>query len=212
MKTIKINWYEIILTSKEDGSVKNERHRVHAKYCTVNQCHGIEIIEVQWEEIVGPLGVEADWIIGKKEELNAWVYTADCWNIALLGKEYYIVVHAWWRWIYQWILHNAVKKMSSHWEDVVDIHVYVWPQICKKCFKFGPECKKFFPGEFIQQVDWNFTVDLVWCGISQLQFHGILEENIQKNNSCTYENNDQLFSARRGEKERNFMGVSWVGE
>lgn len=212
MEVVKIWWYQITITWKEDWSIKNEKHRVHAKFCTVQQCHSTIITEVSDKEIVWQLPYKADWIWWKKEIVNGWVYTADCWSIALLWKESYVVIHAWRRGLYKWMIHEAVKKLCSHWEEVVDINVYFGPSICTENFEFGSECKEYFPCEFIHKVDWKFTVDLVWLAISQLTFHGIERKNIQIHWWCTYWENEKWFSARQWEKERNFLWVSWVWE
>ncbi len=209
MEKIIINWYEITLTWKQDGNAKDPKFWAHAKYCSVKQCHSTKIIDVQWEEIVGPIKEDADGIFWTKEELYAWVYTADCWMVCLMWKKYFTIVHAWRRGLYQGILHEAVKKLCSHWEEVIDITVYFGPQICMNCFEFGPECTKYFPLNFIQETNWKFTVDLLWYGVSQLIFHGIQKENITTHTSCTYED-PNYYSARLGQKERNFMGVRYI--
>lgn len=208
MELVHVWWYEITITWKKDGSIKEPNHRVHATFCFPQQHHSTTIIEVTEKNLVGQLPVKGDWILCKKEYLSAWVYIADCWSIALLGKQYYCIIHAWWNWLYKGIIHEAVKKLCSHWEDVLDIHVYIWPCAHQEQFAFGPECKELFPDAFIQEIDWKYTVDLVWFGVSQLLFHWIRKENIQTHQHCTIRNNNFYFSARCGEKERNFLWVT----
>lgn len=203
MKQVSLWSHTIVITQKEDWSVKDHKNTYLQSFCFLQQVHSNTIIdsacltkswinEVKWD------GIFASY----DDPYNYGVYVWDCVPVILLGKEHYIILHAWWRGIYQWIIHNAVKKLYSHWTQDIDISVYLWPCICSSCFAFWKEALQYFPPAYIHRHDNDMlTVDLPWIIQSQCAFHGIKKEKIFMEQVCTH-CSDEYFSARRWESWR----------
>lgn len=207
MRTIELNGYTIEITGKEDGSVRDDKHRVYAKYCVAHQIQSSFIHEVPSDE-TWKLDVFCDGLIWKKDESYLWVYTWDCCSIALLWKNYFAVIHWWRKTLYQWILFEALNRLEQKKENIAELVVCFWPSIKKEVYEVWREFYNYFPRRFLQKIDWNLTLDMVEFAISQLEYRGVEEKNIVVDKFCTYQNNDMYFSHRRGEPGRNFFGVS----
>ena len=198
-------WYEIVLTGKEDGSVKDPTHRVHDEFFSIQQVHGNEIYHLDAIRTWYQTTLEWDAIVSKVSAI--WVYTGDCLPIAILGKEYTAVVHGSWKTLHAWLLQKTVKYLCRQGEAVIDMQIFVWPCICGQVYEVGDEFVELFPAEYLQQREGKLFLDLPRYTRWVLEELWISANSIQLSAECTYTDNDAWFSRRKGERWRNFMGV-----
>ena len=204
MQSIHIWNYAIILTGKQDGSVRDPKHWVYEKFLSAEQIHENRILELIGDE-ANLDDRQGDAILSSG--CGVGIYTADCVPIAILGKDHFTVVHGSRKTLYKGILQDSVKKMCRQNEEVVDMHVYIWPCISQAVYEVGQEFYNYFPEDVLEQRDEKIYLDLRGYCIWTLKSLWVSEDAIQTHTDCSYLQNNHRFSHRRGDKGRNFMWV-----
>lgn len=140
---------------------------------------------------------KTDALITKDRGLWLGIQTADCVPILIYDPKKKIIaaVHAGWRSTVYRIVPETIEKMKSFADNLI---VGIGPAICGQCFQVGPEVSKHFPEEAKE----GDRVNLWEANKMQLLEMGVLEENIEILNLCTYENKDSLYSYRRGDRDK----------
>lgn len=173
----------------------------------LNQTHSTEVHIFNYNHEV--INSEGDGIITNNINTAIGVFTADCVPIILVDKFQKVMgaVHSGWRGTYDNIVGKAIEKMKEHYKcNPKNIHVYIGPHNKDCCYEVSEELiHKFntnplFKGNIINR---ERMLNLEECIRIELLNQGIIEENINSTNQCTFCNNDfELFSYRReGEKE-----------
>lgn len=163
--------------------------------------HGIIVKEVNRGD-VGKLVRNADALITNEPGIFLNLTVADCLPIFLYdsNKKVIALVHAGWRGLAAKILKQVIKKFRKKYHSFPDdIIVGVGPGICKKHYEVKSDvASKFldFPDAIIE-LNNNTYLDIKLIAQKQLLKLGILQENIEINQECTYEAKDKYFSYRR---------------
>jgi len=98
---------------------------------------------------------------------------------------------------------KTVLKMISYYQcDVKNIFAVILPSITVDSYEVGKDIADTFPSDCVVQKN-SFFLDLQKCVIQSLEKIGIDNSNIFNTNMCTFLNNADLFSHRRGDAGRN---------
>lgn len=131
------------------------------------------------------------------QEKNIWlsIHTADCLPIIIYHPKRRIVavVHAGWRSTVYNIVQETIESMKV---DPYDLIVGIGPGICEQCFCVGPEVAQYFNEQG------KSCIDLQAVNKKQLMDRGVLEKNIEIIKGCTFEDEKNYFSYRRGDRDK----------
>jgi len=151
-------------------------------------------------------GVDA--IITNQPDICIGITTADCVPILIFNpaKKIFAAIHAGWKGTVTRIAEKTIAKMSEHFNsNPDDLLVGIGPCISQKHFEVGNEVvDAFSKANFdmdkitcLNQESGKIHIDLQEGNKLTLENAGVLPENIEKANLCTYSNPEKLFSARR---------------
>jgi len=186
MQTINIWKYEISISEKEDNLIPND-------FLKCEQIHSSTIyLRKDWDFI----NQQADWIITNRINQKIAVRVADCNAIILMWKEYFGIVHAWRKWLKDWIIQNAIDILKENGEE--NIEIYVWPSIRKCCYEVWPEFREYFDKKYLISKDEKLYLDMI----------NIIQDTANKNwikdivihPDCTF-CSDKYFSYRKWDKD-----------
>ncbi len=147
------------------------------------------------------------------------VLAADCGGVLLYDPVQQVIgaVHAGWRGVSKQITSKAIRKMSTIYgsspENVLGI---VAPCVGVKNYEVGDEVATAFLkifGENDAIIDQTYPkahVNIAEANKVLMQDAGMRIENIEMANTCTFDNNDQFYSARRADQGRFCSGIMLV--
>ena len=162
---------------------------------------------------------EYDAFITNCKNLVLYVTVADCVPIYLYDKENIVisVIHAGWRGTCSNIVKNTIANMKEHFNtNPEDIIACIGPSICSDCYEVSDDLYKEFSNNykedylkeiFIKKDNNKYNLDLWKANKLNLMNEGVIENNIDITNICTYNNPDLLFSHRRLGNKRGNMGA-----
>ena len=205
MESIALWAYEIVITWKQDGSVKDVNHRIHDDFCSIRQTHSTTLVSLEEEVRWWQEHREWDSLITKHIPIG--VYTTDCLPIIICWKDLYAAVHGSWKTLHAGLVQTTVKNLCRQGEEFIDIDVFIWPSISWAVYEVGEEFYELFPHEVLVERDSKLYLDLRHYTKNILLDLWIDENKILFHKACTYTDNDQYFSWRRWETGRNFTGV-----
>lgn len=179
-----------------------------------HQVHGTEILKVgksflaQGEDVRTSLLEGVDAMISDVAGVCLCISTADCIPVLLYDpkKKAAAVIHAGWRGTVKRIVRMTVKAMQREFgTESCDLVACIGPGISKQAFEVGPEVYEEF-----QQADFpmhdiaemykssgKWHIDLWEANRLELIAAGVLPDQIEIAGICTYNTNDDFFSARR---------------
>ena len=142
------------------------------------------------------------------------VSTADCIPVLLYDEAHKAVaaIHAGWRGTVARIVQKTLRLMSDTYSTVPsNVKAVIGPGISLKNFEVGDEvyttfAEEGFPMERISRLYKKWHIDLPLCNKLLLVEAGIKPENVHIEQICTYDNNDQFFSARMEQKGKEKCG------
>ncbi len=143
---------------------------------------------------------DVDALITEENDIYLVVSTADCLPVAVYDKSKKVIanIHSGWRGTEKKIVTKAVKKMMTKFgskpENMV---VFIGPGINRHNFEVGPEVAELFDKKYIEESDGKFYVDLLANVKDQLKELGIIDDNIECCDLCTYDEEEYLHSHRR---------------
>ncbi|MDN5215354.1 peptidoglycan editing factor PgeF [Fulvivirgaceae bacterium BMA12] len=157
-----------------------------------------------------------DGLVTNLREVCLCVLSADCAGILLFDPEKGVVaaVHAGWRGTVKKIVVNAVDSMQREFgSEPAEILATICPCIGVTSYEVGEavatEFVKVF-GENGAIIDRNYPkvhVNISAANNQLLIESGLLPAHIAMSETCTFENNTQFYSARRGDKGRFCSGI-----
>ncbi|MGH2570575.1 MAG: polyphenol oxidase family protein [bacterium] len=125
------------------------------------------------------------------------------------------VAHAGWRGIFGGIVRRTVDAMMDEFGTKPgNLLVGAGPAIRGPSYEVGPEVAGLFPEPFTVPVgdpaEGRAQVDLPSCALADAAGAGVPKDNLVDFSPCTYEHAGDLFSHRRGDRERHwaFIGRS----
>lgn len=151
-------------------------------------------------------GVDA--MITDRRNICIGVTTADCVPILLYDpvRNVLAAVHAGWKSTVLEIVKKTVVKMTERFAcDPKDIQAGIAPCISQEKFEVGDEVVDAFvrAGFPLQRISYRNTetgkmhIDLQEANVWLLAEAGVMSQNVEVANMCTYSNPDKFFSARR---------------
>lgn len=167
----------------------------------VRQKHGANVINVTEPGKQG----QCDGLITCRTDLFLRIATADCLPVFLYDpvRKAIGLVHAGWRGLDSEIVPKAIGEMTSNFDtNPQDLQVAVGPFIQNCCYSVKNDVASLFKGEFYaSDGNGNVMLDMGKIIRHQLSAVGILEDNIEITNECTYCNKKLYYSARRDGKK-----------
>ena len=176
----------------------------------LNQVHGDEIVIIDNypNKFLYNHG-NADALITNLKNICLTIRTADCLPVMLFDCKNNVIaaIHSGRKSTFLDIAGKTVSKMISHYNcDVKNISAVILPSITVDSYEVSKDIADVFPSDCVVQKN-SFFLDLQKCVIKSLEKIGIDSENIYNTNKCTFLNNDDLFSHRKGDAGRNLNCV-----
>ena len=154
-------------------------------FLTNHQVHGSRITKITNATLHKNGSKKSDWIITNLRHQKIGVRVADCNAIILMGKEWFSVIHAWWRWLYKKILQKAIKRLEEEGENVTTMKIYVGPSIRSCCYEVGSELHTYFKKKYMILRAWKWYLDMLQYIIDVLIEKWIKRKNIHIDTHCT---------------------------
>jgi purine-nucleoside/S-methyl-5'-thioadenosine phosphorylase / adenosine deaminase len=169
---------------------------------TLKQIHSSVVLLAGQPGVLG----EGDALVTNQPGLAITIRTADCFPILLADSRHRAVgaAHAGWRGTAAQIVVKTLEKMRKEFgTDPKDISAAIGPGIGVCCFEVGEEVGRQFG------FDYRTYLDLVSENRKQLESSGVITQNIQALDVCTFCNAERFFSYRR-EKEKAGRMTSYI--
>ena len=163
------------------------------------QVHGDEINIVKSGGECG----ESDAMITTKKGIGIGISTADCCAIFIYDCVKYVIagVHSGWRGTSKRILSRALKVLFDEYSSKpANLICYLSPSISRTNYAVGPEVAQQFDLRYIMPVGDKFLLNIPKINYDILLHSGIIPQNIQLSNLCTFEYSSILHSYRRDGK------------
>ena len=135
----------------------------------------------------------ADGLVTTNSNILLMLKVADCVPVYLYEprKNMIGLVHSGWRGTVGKIVPNAIQLMQKNGAETGEIRCFLGPAIGICCYEVGVEVAHKFDDEAKMKLeDHKWKVGLHDQISLQLASSGILEENIQTSDMCTYESRD----------------------
>ena len=135
----------------------------------------------------------ADGLVTTNSNILLTLKVADCVPVYLYEprKNMIGLLHSGWRGTVGKIVPNAIQLMQKNGAETGEIRCFLGPAIGICCYEVGVEVAHKFDDEAKMKLeDRKWKVGLHDQINLQLASSGILEENIQTSNMCTYESRD----------------------
>jgi|GEM_PF-334250 len=165
----------------------------------MRQVHGNRIKYVETSGVYE----ECDAIFTDQKDLWLAVKTADCVPILVSSPVAVAVIHAGWRGLENGIIGAMIDALQTEFGlDSHEIHALVGPCISQQNYEVDGHFKEIFAEypRHIKAGDTDDKVKLDLRGIAEQQLieGGLMDLNIAVTPECTFENDEQLFSFRKG--------------
>ncbi|MBN2618731.1 MAG: peptidoglycan editing factor PgeF [Spirochaetales bacterium] len=170
------------------------------KYIYATQVHGSKIAKVNNDNYLN--NFECDGFITNEAGLLLNIYVADCVPIIIYDKENNVgaVLHCGWKGTFEKIIYNAVQILKKDYNsDSTNLLMGIGPSIGECCYNVSEELyKNFNPLTGEGHVKNNkYYLNLKEINKNQAISVGILEENIEIMDICTYCDNKNFYSHRK---------------
>lgn len=153
-----------------------------------------------------------DAVYTDKENLFLCLTVADCLPVFLYHPAGIIAaVHSGWRGSYKRTVYKTVVKLAGHFRlNAADIIAYIGPGLSVENFEIGEEVKGLFRKDVIELRNGKYYLDNKLENILQLKEAGILKENIEVSEYCTYKEVN-LFHSYRRDREKSGRMIGLIG-
>jgi len=162
------------------------------------QVHGSEISIVERPGLQGT----SDAMITKQKNIGLAISTADCTPIFIYDPVQKIIaaIHSGWRSTKEKIVEKTLQRLSSDFHsNPLDLLVYIGPSISQKNYEVSKEFENHFDKKYLIEKNDKYLLDLKSANADMLIEFGIIRENLEIGELCTYES-DFLHSYRRDGK------------
>jgi len=175
----------------------------------LDQVHGKDIIEIlKRPETNEPFVAQADGFITSVHGVCLVIRTADCVPVFLYDADNGVVLalHSGWRGCAQNITAEGIKLLFHKGTKPASLFVLVLPSIGPQSYEIGQDVASQFNGYVITKEGKQYLN--MWQHIKDTALQlSIPEQNIYISNMCTYQNNTEFFSYRKGDNGRNLNFV-----
>lgn len=170
----------------------------------IRQVHSSTVHIFKNDDVEEFIEKEGDAIVTSKSNIAIGVFTADCVPVIIVDdiKGVVAAIHSGWRGTINSITKKTLQVMNEDFGTrYEDVKVYIGPHIKKCCYEVSEELKKTFIEETKISEDVLFenrNLSLEECILKDIRDLGVLEDNINDINLCTYcSGNIKLHSYRR---------------
>ncbi len=171
------------------------------------QVHGYKISIV---DSGGACGT-SDAMITDKNNIGLAISTADCCAVFIYDpvKKVLAGVHSGWRGTSKEILLKVLQTLSNEFDSAPgDLICYLSPSISAANYEVGAEVAEQFDLNYLKQKNGKYLLDIPKINEDLLLNYGVIPQNIQVSNLCSYEYSSILHSYRRdGKKSGRALGV-----
>lgn len=184
-----------------------------------SQVHKTRIVHVSPQTLKEEL-LETDALITTSKHTCIAVMSADCVPILLFDAKNKVVaaVHSGWRGTVARILDLTLQEMNSVYGTKGEhIVAAIGPSVSQDSYEVGEEVVEAVINAFekshelmIPQANNKAKLDLWRANQQQLLDFGVHPSKIEISNLCTVKNNENFFSARRGDAGRFAAGIMLV--
>ncbi len=196
MQIVDVDSYRIYVTDNQDRDIET----VLWLYYKCQQIHSnIIYLREDGQEFVQQ---QADAIVTNILHTKIAVRVADCPPIVLMWKNYFAVVHAWWKWLQSWILSKTIELLHS--KDEQSIKMFVWPNIKSCCYEVWSEFFEYFDDKYLYRKGSKIYLDMINIITDTAMTYGISSDDIFIDNDCTC-CSGKYFSYRGGDKDKRMM-------
>ena len=161
-------------------------------------------------------GCEGDAIITDKSGVAVGVFTADCVPVIIYDPVHMAAaaVHSGWKGTYSLIVSKTIDKMKNAYGSVpADMKVFIGPNMRECCYEVSEELvQKFRESDYYKDTDafQGRKLSMEKCILRQLENQGVHDENIKVTGLCTSCSKVELYSYRRGEKDKRLFSFIYI--
>jgi len=164
-----------------------------------------------------PSGGRWDSLISNEPGTVLAVTVADCVPVFFVDVEElaFGVAHAGWRGLWRGIVKRTVTALMEEFDTKpANLLVGTGPAIRGPSYEVGPDVAGLFPEPFTVPVgdagEGRAQIDLPSCALADAAGAGVPKDNLVDFSACTFQHAEDLFSHRRGDRERHwaFIGRS----
>lgn len=155
-----------------------------------------------------------DGLLTQERDVFPRVLAGDCLPILFYDRQNHVcgIAHAGWRGIYHEIIKVMLKEMISKGSDPKNISAGIGPGIRVCCYNVNEERQvlfkqKYGEGNFLVERDEKVFLDLPLLAKQQLLASGVLENNIEDGDYCTFDHTDVYSFRREGKDFGEMMGI-----
>lgn len=171
----------------------------------LDQVHGTDIIEIlKRPETNEPFAAQADGLITTVQGICLVIRTADCVPVFLYDAENEVVsaLHSGWRGCAHNITAEGIKLLIQKGTKPSSLFVLILPSIGPLAYEIGQDVASQFDGYVITKEGKQYLN--MWQHVKDTALQlSIPEHNIFMSNMCTFQNNIEFFSYRKGDNGRN---------
>lgn len=142
-----------------------------------------------------------DWILSNQTWKNFMVMAWDCNAICVLAHDRFWILHAWWRWLRDWILEKMIEKVQKM--DKSKIKIFVSHSIRTCCYEVQEDFLKHFDSRYLKKrQDWKYIFDMILFVEDVCKKYWIYDLRIYpKCNKCS----ENFFSHRNWDRINNLI-------
>ena len=180
---------------------------------SAGMAHGnkVKIISSANERIV----FEHDGLATNTQGIFLSITVSDCIPVFFYDpvEKIIAIAHAGWRGIVGNIAKNTILKMEKLGSKPQNIKISLGPGISQKNFEIKEDVLEEFESysDFIQETNRKFFINLKGIIKKQLSDLGILPENIEDSEECTFDNPEKYFSFRKDEPGDSGVMLAVIG-
>jgi YfiH family protein len=158
---------------------------------------------------------DADASVTRSKNCPLVIMTADCIPITLCNNQgtEIAAIHAGWRGLYNGIVENTIKKMTSPPSDLL---AWIGPAISQKHFEVGEEVYLFFTDKYPQSTHCFKSTGTKWLAdlarIAELVLNSQGIDAVYQSHLCTFELKDEFYSYRRTPQTGRIATLIWFNE
>ncbi|MEE9572059.1 MAG: polyphenol oxidase family protein, partial [Candidatus Neomarinimicrobiota bacterium] len=153
----------------------------------------------------------SDAMITDKNNIGLAISTADCCAVFIYDpvKKVLAGVHSGWRGTSKEILLKVLQTLANEFDSAPgDLICYLSPSITDTNYEVDVEVAEQFDLNYLKQRNGKYLLDIPKINKDLLLNYGVIPQNIQISNLCSYEYSSILHSYRRdGKKSGRALGV-----
>ncbi|MGB4267550.1 MAG: polyphenol oxidase family protein [Spirochaetota bacterium] len=175
----------------------------------LDQVHGKEIVEILSQPGKNePFASQADGLITAVHGVCLVIRTADCVPVILYDDQNRVIsaLHSGWRGCAHNITSEGITLLLHKGAKPSSLYVLILPSISPAAYEIGQDVASQFDG-YVLHKEGKLYLNM-WQHIKDTALHyDIPEHNIFISNMCTFQQNDEFFSYRKGDNGRNLNFV-----